>query len=296
MGDEVIALGGDGGSFGLLSVPSVQPGAALRPGIVLLTAGATHRIGPNRVYVRLARRLSAMGFFALRFDLPGVGDSVADPGEPSDTGNEDRMGACALRALAQRGVTSFVTVGICSGGDQALRLALRDDVVGAVAINATAFAGAITPAVYTHLNDATRLRLYRRRLFRWSTLKKVLGLRVNFATVGGTALRVVGHRAGEALRRLVERRRGASKTAIWEPPPHPQVLLAASEGSLAWHCMPHGAASASVRFLRYADTDHLFSTRAAQDALIRDVCQWIGERFLESAPKATTFAPAAAIE
>ncbi len=46
-----------------------------RPAAVILNAGIVHRVGPNRMFVTLARRLAAAGTFVLRFDLSGIGDS-----------------------------------------------------------------------------------------------------------------------------------------------------------------------------------------------------------------------------
>ena len=47
-----------------------------RPAIIFLNAGLLHRIGPNRLYVRMAREMAGRGFSSLRFDLSGIGDSL----------------------------------------------------------------------------------------------------------------------------------------------------------------------------------------------------------------------------
>jgi len=56
-----------------------QPAPALAnpdlPAVVLLNAGLLHRVGPNRIYVQLARKLAGFGFTVLRFDFSGMGDS-----------------------------------------------------------------------------------------------------------------------------------------------------------------------------------------------------------------------------
>lgn len=47
--------------------------------IVLMCHGFRgHRLGPNRFFVRLARRLQAMGVGSVRFDQFGSGDSERD--------------------------------------------------------------------------------------------------------------------------------------------------------------------------------------------------------------------------
>jgi len=113
--DEVIAFG-DGRGFGLLSRAH---GARRRaPTVVLLNAGLTHRIGPFRIYVRLARRLAAEGFDVLRFDLPRVGDGDARPAESAEA-----VVTGVLDTLQQRaGAREFVLGGICSASDLAWRI------------------------------------------------------------------------------------------------------------------------------------------------------------------------------
>src|SRR5215472_19382863 len=48
-----------------------------KPGVILLNPGIVHRVGPGRIYVKIARALAAKGFVVLRFDFSGIGDSAA---------------------------------------------------------------------------------------------------------------------------------------------------------------------------------------------------------------------------
>jgi alpha-beta hydrolase superfamily lysophospholipase len=137
---------GEGGSlFGVLTEPA--DGAAKTTAIVLLSnAGATHHVGPGRLYVLLGRALSRAGFRCLRLDLPGLGDS--------DTGDAGREGepyipeatsviATATDAVAHAGVAAPVIVmGLCSGAHTAFQAALQLDrrpVTEAVLINPLTF-------------------------------------------------------------------------------------------------------------------------------------------------------------
>ena len=108
-----------------------------RPAIIFLNAGLLHRIGPNRLYVRMAREMAGRGFSSLRFDLSGIGDSL-----PRTDGLPLRAAALrdvqdALDFLSRkRTLSSFILVGLCSGADLAFRVALADRrVVGAVLID-----------------------------------------------------------------------------------------------------------------------------------------------------------------
>ena len=46
--------------------------------LVLLNSGAIRRIGPNRMWVELARRWAQRGVASLRVDLPGIGEAAGD--------------------------------------------------------------------------------------------------------------------------------------------------------------------------------------------------------------------------
>ena len=50
--------------------------------LIFLTGGAQRHIGPNRIWVRLARELAAVGYASLRLDGRSVGDSDGDSNGP----------------------------------------------------------------------------------------------------------------------------------------------------------------------------------------------------------------------
>jgi pimeloyl-ACP methyl ester carboxylesterase len=61
--------------FGILHIPQGLPHSEKPLGVLFITAGLRYRIGPYRQYVRFARRFCQAGFYVLRFDAPGIGDS-----------------------------------------------------------------------------------------------------------------------------------------------------------------------------------------------------------------------------
>jgi len=122
--DEIVDLGD--GMFGILSQPPA--GQAKAVCVVLFNAGIMHRSGPFRLHVRLARRLAALGYPTLRFDLPGVGDSLRRADRPQMQIVRDVLD----RTQAQTGCTRFVTGGICSAADLGWQLALEDPRIAGV--------------------------------------------------------------------------------------------------------------------------------------------------------------------
>ena len=77
--ERAVALG----SHRLYGIETVGPGRVVGPKILFLSSGNESHIGPNRLWVDLARRLAGRGFSCLRFDLSGIGDSPVRPGAAS---------------------------------------------------------------------------------------------------------------------------------------------------------------------------------------------------------------------
>ena len=132
---------------GVLTRPAVPSGTGeARPTLLLGNSGSVHHVGPNRVYVEVARALAALGYSTVRFDLRNLGES-ADPrgGDENhpypDSAVEDirRMIEWLRR---EKGKERVVVAGICSGGHAAFHAALAvadESFVGVVPINPLTF-------------------------------------------------------------------------------------------------------------------------------------------------------------
>jgi pimeloyl-ACP methyl ester carboxylesterase len=140
--------------------PIAARAAVERPVIVILNSGIIHRVGPNRMFVRLARQLASAGHVVVRFDLSGIGDSEprTDQLDPLDAALADiREVLDSLEASRQ--ARKFVLVGLCSGADHSIVYGGQDPrVVGMVLID---------PSI-----PRTRgyyVRHYRGRVLRWQS-------------------------------------------------------------------------------------------------------------------------------
>ncbi|MCE7937526.1 hypothetical protein DCC79_01120 [bacterium] len=156
--ETAVLFGHHAALVGVLAEPDPVPAAADRPAVIILDAGRIHHVGPNRLHVKLARRLAAEGFTVLRFDFSGIGDSaVREDHAPfrQSVVAETREAMAFLGAV--RGLRRFVLLGLCSGAATALRAGLDDArVVGTVLIN-----------VRGPQHDRwTTARAYTRKLFR----------------------------------------------------------------------------------------------------------------------------------
>ena len=123
--EEACLFGEERHLFGVLSHAGASPE---RPVVLLSNAGAIHHVGPNRLYVTLARELASMGLASLRFDIESIGDSVVR-GEgrenypyPANTIGDLRA---AIRFLQSRGYRRFIVAGLCSGAHAAFHAGLQ---------------------------------------------------------------------------------------------------------------------------------------------------------------------------
>jgi len=181
--DTPVRFGKDSRIFGVLSEPAGGHQAGNGKAVVLLNAGHAYRIGPHRMYVKLARALAYSGYRVLRMDLAGVGDS--DPEEPARGAPElyalksVEDVRCAIDWLAVRGHREFVLAGLCSGAYLAFQASLQDSrVSGVVLMNPRLLQW--TPATPGESWETSRelypkpVRAYGRALLRLSVWRRLL--------------------------------------------------------------------------------------------------------------------------
>ncbi|HUJ25977.1 MAG TPA: alpha/beta hydrolase [Myxococcales bacterium] len=126
--------------FGILSRPDPAKADRARPPILITNAGSVNRVGPHRLYVKLARRWAGLGFPVLRIDLSGIGDSPAAPGTRENLTYPPSGLADIAEALQVFGGRKAVIAGLCSGADFAFQLASRGEgMAGAIMINPRTF-------------------------------------------------------------------------------------------------------------------------------------------------------------
>ena len=164
--ERVVRFGPNQNLVGILTTPrEVRAGV---PHVVLVNAGIVHRVGPNRVYVDIARALAARGFPVLRFDLSGLGDSAS----VSTTASLGEAAVADVRAAFEflkstREATSFIISGLCLGANYSFLAAFADERVRGVMV--------LDPTVPR--TPRSRLVHLRRRVLHLATLREVVTLR-----------------------------------------------------------------------------------------------------------------------
>lgn len=202
-------LDADSRLFGVVSLPE---GARPTRAMLLLNSGANHRIANGRLYTRLARRLAARGWLALRFDVSGIGDSQPHPGAPEND-VYSRHAIDDLRAAigflrTRYGITDVETLGICSGAYHGFKGAVAGlPLSGVFVVNPLVFfwkpGMSLAYPPFEMVQAAAQYRQSARDPRKWL---KVLQGKVDVAA----ATRVAAHRA---LARLHAAAREAARTA-----------------------------------------------------------------------------------
>jgi len=125
-----------GNPIGILTEP-IGPAVGLCA--VWLNAGPQRRIGPNRMWVEVARRWAAQGVPSFRVDLAAIGDADGDSRKLLEIASYytdaylDQV-RLVLDTLEARGVAPrFILGGLCAGAYWSLRIAEEDARVSAAA-------------------------------------------------------------------------------------------------------------------------------------------------------------------
>ena len=280
--ERAVCFGPHRSLAGIVTEPPPSESVGGLPAVLLLNAGLVHRVGPNRLYVNLARRLAGSGFVVMRFDFSGIGDSLAGR-TPAPFGERASGEAVEGMSLLEgsRGARRFVLAGLCSGADIALATALRDHrVVGTILLNASELTTDAPLELVAEVQARIESRYYRSHLFDPSSWGRVLRGKTGLRAARRSVVRLLsamgrGRPSGipndHALSKLYQlRARGVDLLAVY------------SEGSVAWDLLRlslgRGARQltelGNVRLEFFETCDHLFTPLRAQDRLLDLVVQW----------------------
>lgn len=205
--EHALCFGPEGGQFAIVTEPTHDT-RKRREAIVVMNAGAVHRIGPNRMWARMARDWAAAGYVVMRFDAPGLGDSRPRPGRDENLTYEvDPVPYIedALAVLRERKKDRFVALGLCSGAFAAFHAALRAQGMSRVVlVNPQTFhwKEGQSLEVAKRKNDAAA-RYYGKVAFSGRSWKKALRGEVDLRNVAKVIVRKAGALAASRVVELV---------------------------------------------------------------------------------------------
>jgi alpha-beta hydrolase superfamily lysophospholipase len=285
-----IDAGAGASMFGVICRPAGASAALAGevPAVLLLNAGSVHAIGPNRLWVRLARRWAARGVRVLRVDLTGLGDSAARPNADDNVVYSlhamDDVAAALNYLRGPEGATACHVMGLCSGAYHAFKaVTLRLAVDSALMINPlTYFWVPGTPL--TEIRDHAVISLgnrYRSLLLTWDPWRRLLRGDLDLRAIGVAGWRTLVRGTRLHARRLARRLRLPLKNDLGhelrrasdagialrfvfaaDAPGH-TLLVQESDGALP-AALERGDLSLTV----VPDADHTFSRGAARDHLV----------------------------
>lgn len=285
MREQVASFGPGGRLVGVLTQPSDGP--PRETAILLLNAGVVHHVGPQRLWVTLARRLAQAGFTVLRFDHAGIGDSPhRDEGLPWDESSladvTDALGWIEQSTRCRR----FALLGLCAGTLTAFRAAQREPRVDAlVLLTALIEDPATVPEdVVAEAMDRRVGRSYvTQKATSGEAWKRLLTGQVNpgrvIRTIGRTAFspaKASGQRPGTAdavagLERLL--RRGTSISFLYaEPTTVLEYFRMTLEPRLA-----ELQALGRLDFTVFKGADHTFTARRDQARVVEAITNGLGQ-------------------
>jgi alpha-beta hydrolase superfamily lysophospholipase len=272
-----------GAIFGIISNPQI---AVDTPTILLANAGSTHHVGPNRLYVFLARALAQAGFRVLRFDLPGLGDSII---EDATTENDPYVASTQdviAEAMAAMRSSAFVVTGLCSGAHAAFHAAIElaeVPIVESVLINPLTFYYKRGMSLDQPLNRYGEWQWYMRSLRRRDRWAKLLRGKVRIRDIVRVAVdrlrEAVARKRGDLARDLDAIAASGRKLTFGFSRFDPGYdLLMANAGRAVKRLRARGA----LALWRIDDADHTFEVKHSRDVMIASLVQHLSKRYLRN--------------
>ncbi|MBA2935850.1 hydrolase 1, exosortase A system-associated [Sphingomonas sp. CGMCC 1.13654] len=222
-------------------------------GWVFVIGGSQTRVGPHRLYERLAIRLAETGQAVIRFDRRGVGDSSGNDAGYSGSGPDIESALHALN-IHFPNISDIFGFGLCDGAS-------------AIALVAPKLSGAVlaNPWVVEPMDDlppAAAIRgHYARRLLDLRAWRRLFGGGVNLRRLARGILRSGGPMNDSLARRFAERAPGNSR-----------IVLADGDGtaqafSAAWKSLKNERPPMEIVSIPTAS--HSFADPPASEALAK---------------------------
>lgn len=270
MREQPIYFGPNNALLGILTTPTTPRSDS--PTVILLNAGLLTRVGPNRLYVELARSLAASGYRCFRFDMSGVGDSELQGGGLLYIERSTRDVVEAMDSLAAPGNGDrFVLMGLCTGAFSAFRAALIDERVD----------GCVLLDGYSYPTPRSRWRHYRNRILEPDRWARYAARRLRRAETAGD------HSDDLIIfeNETVPRERFARELTALLNRGTSLLMVYTGLGPLAFNyrrqlhdALPEVDLDPQVCVQYYPDADHTFTLPANRRRVLTDILAWMNAR------------------
>jgi alpha/beta superfamily hydrolase len=177
--------------FGILHEPLAN--ARQDVGIILLSPGIKNRVAPHRLYNKMAAAYVSLGFWVLRFDFYGLGDSEGEIREPLlanlygsiQTGRYIGDTHAAMDWMRRtHGIERFVLGGLCGGGITGVLAGVnRRDLAGIIGLGLPVILDGSSIDKLRHMTTGQLARVrghYLGKLFKPSAWLRLLTFKTDF--------------------------------------------------------------------------------------------------------------------
>ncbi len=284
--ERVTRFGPQQSLVGILTTSKAPTGEL--PYVVIVNAGIVHRVGPNRLYVDMARSIAALGYPVLRFDLAGLGDSDSVRGGASllDSAIHDVQEAMD-HLSSERQASRFLIFGLCSGANYAIATAVADPrVIGIMCVDATVSRTTRSLVVHVvrrlkHLSTLQDLVLLRHPVF-----YRPLGRRASAAQ--SVAQAAEGQRGQHAASYTSQAGGAAEREAIERLIDRGVQMMLVFTGGVnhiynyhdqLFDLLPGLDFRQQLRLQYMPDTDHTVSDQPSRQRLLASVGAWLQSAF-----------------
>lgn len=278
MTKTIVNYGNNGHLTGVL----MQPNDANNnlPLIMFINAGVVYRIGPNRIYYKIAEHLTQIGFTTFRFDFSGIGDSEMseDLTQSFDDYQLNETKESIDFILGKTGKKKCILIGICSGADIAYQMSLYDDRVnGIIPINGSYYSKSYFNYQYPKAKNQIAVNYYKKYWFHYNRLLKVIKGQSNIL---------------KNVKKVFFNKNTKGKTDLLKFSKNDwgkilsiriNTLLVFSEGSVFFELFKldlfneikssNVQNNLSIEIVK--NTDHVFTTISSQDYLTNLITQWL---------------------
>ncbi len=283
-----------------------------RIGIHLLNPGLKCRVGPNRINKRIADTLCGMGYWVLRSDPAGIGDSE---GELPDLPVADLWGMIQMGRFVpdvnlfhslfrdRYSLNTLILAGSCGGAITALlAAALEETVRGIVLIDlpVTLSSSKTERSAYVEIlsvDDASRKRVeeyYRKAVINTASIKRFLTLKSDYRaiwrvfqgkwndhfgnkdTTPPVELENINPMLLDAWSKFAERQDARACFLCAEKDTDTQLF---NKGFRNVHLVPEGRFEGMYRIEYIPDANHIYSEEAAQQGLTKSITSWISVNY-----------------
>ncbi len=135
--EEIVSMKNPKGDvlFGIIHIPDNERCKISKIGINLLNPGLKNRVAPNRLYIKIARALADQGYYVLRMDPAGIGDSEGEIPEEFvvDIWSDIQQGRFVQDVMCMNdyfiktwGIQNLILMGSCGGAITALLTGVND--------------------------------------------------------------------------------------------------------------------------------------------------------------------------